>query len=116
MPRHTVKQLVDAVSMELRNGLIFEARIIGGPDEHVEGVCRFDSQEITVNPAPNVVDTLIHELLHRRFPTWSEDRVRRETWRVMRQMTPEDVAVWYRKYKRLAKPKKKPVRLKSAEA
>jgi hypothetical protein len=33
----------------------------------------------------------------------------------MRQMTPEDVAVWYRKYKRLAKPKKKPVRLRSAE-
>jgi hypothetical protein len=115
MPRHTVKQLVEAVSSELRRGLVFEARIIGGPDEHVEGVCRFDSQEITVNPAPNVVDTLIHELLHRRFPTWSEERVRRETWRVMKQMTPEDVAVWYRKYKRLAKRKSKPVRLRSTD-
>jgi ethanolamine ammonia-lyase small subunit len=114
MPRPTVTALLDAVSQELRRGQIYEAPIIGS-DTHVEGLCNWETQEVTVNPAPNVVDTLIHELLHRRFPKWSEERVRHETWRVMKQMTPADVAIWYRKYKRLAKRKTKPVRLRSAE-
>jgi hypothetical protein len=115
MPRPTVKALVEAVSLELRKGLIYEAPIVGSEDHHVEGLCSWETQEITVNPAPNVVDTLIHELLHRRFPRWSENRVRLETWRVMRQMSDADVQAWYRKYRRLAKRKSKPVRLKSAE-
>lgn len=115
MPRHSVKSLVNAVSEELRKGLIFEAPIVGSADHHIEGLCNWETQEVTVNPAPNVVDTLIHELLHRRFPKWSEERVRVETWRVMRQMSDTDVQAWYRKYKRLARRKTKPVRLRSAE-
>jgi hypothetical protein len=114
MPRPKVAYLVEEISTELRKGLIFEAQILGSK-EHVEGLCRWDTQEITVNPSVSVVDTLIHELLHRRFPKWSEDRVRLETWRVIRQMTPKEIAAWYRKYKRLAKRKTKPVRLRSAE-
>jgi hypothetical protein len=114
MPRPKVAYLVEEISTELRKGLIFEAQILGSK-EHVEGLCRWDTQEITVNPSVSVVDTLIHELLHRRFPKWSEDRVRCETWRVIRQMTPKEIAAWYRKYKRLAKRKTKPVRLRSAE-
>ena len=114
MPRPTVTFLVESITDELRKGLIFEAQIVGS-NEHVEGLCRWDTQEIMVNPSVSVVDTLVHELLHRRFPKWSEDRVRAETWRVIRRMTTKDMADWYRKYKRLAKRKTKPVRLRASD-
>ena len=114
MARPKVAYLVSEITDELRKGLIFEAQIVGSK-EHVEGLCRWDSGEITVNPSVSVVDTLIHELLHRRFPKWSEERVRCETWRVIRVMSAKDVAEWYRKYKRLAKRKTKPVRLRASD-
>ena len=114
MSRRRVPELIAAISDELKNGLIFEAPIVGSSD-HVEGLCNFETKEITVNPSPSVVDTLVHELLHRRFPTWSEDRVRCETWRVMKSLSPADVRLWYRKYQRLAKRKTTPVRLRRAE-
>lgn len=114
MPRRKVDDLVIEIERELAKGLIFEASIIGGKD-HVEGLCNFVSGEITVNPAASVVDTLIHELLHRRFPGWSEKTVREETWRIIRRMSHADVGMWYRRYKRLVKRKNKPVTLLSAE-
>lgn len=110
MPRPKVSDLLAAITEELGKGLIFEAPIVGSKD-HIEGLCNWETQEVTVNPSVSVVDTLVHELLHRRFPRWSEDRVRMETWRVMKQFTPADVQVWYRKYKRMAKRKRGPVRL-----
>ncbi len=99
---------------ELAKGRIYEAQIVGSPD-HVEGLCNWERGDITVNPSASVVDTLIHELIHRRFPSYSEDRVLRETSRVMARLSHADVAVWYRKYKRLVKRKTKPVKLRSAE-
>lgn len=114
MARPKVSVLLEAITAELAKGQIFEAPIVGSK-EHVEGLCNWESGEVTVNPAPSVVDTLIHELLHRCFPRWSEERVRLETWRVMKQLTPADVQVWYRKYKRHAKRKRGPVRLRNAE-
>lgn len=114
MARPRVADLIAAITLELRKGRIFEAPIVGS-DDHVEGLCNWESGEITVNPSPNVVDTLIHELLHRRYPTWSEDRVRYETWRVMRTLDNKAIAQWYRKYQRLVTRKTKPVKLRSAE-
>ena len=114
MPRHTVAALRALMVKELAKGLIFEATIVGSKDLFIEGVC-CENGEITVNPSVNVVDTLIHELLHRRFPRWSEDRVRLETWRIMKHMSDADIAAWYRKYKRMAKRKTKPVRLRASD-
>lgn len=106
MPRVPVEKLRKSVSDELRKGLIFEAPIFGANNEHIEGLCNWETQNITVNPSVSVVDTLVHELLHRRFPKWSEDRVRMHTWRVMRSLTQQDVQKWYRRYKRHAKKKR----------
>ena len=114
MARRTVNELLDAITDELKKGLIFEAQILGSK-EHVEGLCSWETQEITVNPSVSVVDTLIHELLHRRFPGWSEERVRCETWRLIKRMSPDDIQRWYRKYQRMVKRKTKPVRLKHSE-
>ena len=49
MPRRRVPELVQEITVELRKGLIFEAPIVGGK-EHIEGLCSWDTQEITVNP------------------------------------------------------------------
>jgi len=114
MPRRSVKSLLVEITDELKNGRIFEAPIIGSK-YHVEGLCNWETKEITVNPSASVVDTLVHELLHRRFPTWSEERVRIETGRVMFTLSHADVQDWYRQYKRLAKRKSKPVRLRNSD-
>lgn len=114
MPRRRVPDLVEAITDELGKGLIFEAPIVGSKD-HIEGLCNWENGEVTVNPSVSVVDTLVHELLHRRFPKWSEDRVRAETWRVMKSFSAADVRAWYQKYKRFARRKSRPVRLKSAD-
>lgn len=114
MPRPKVSVLLAAITEEMGKGQIFEAPIVGSKD-HVEGLCNWESGDITVNPAPSVVDTLIHELLHRRFPKWSEERVRMETWRVIRTLSARDVQDLHAKYKRIAKRRRKPVRLRHAE-
>jgi hypothetical protein len=114
MPRPKVAALLVAIEGEFEKGQIFEAPIVGSKD-HIEGLCNWESGDVTVNPSVSVVDTLVHELLHRRFPRWSEERVRVETWRVMKQLSPDDVQHWYRKYKRSAKRRRGPVRLKNAE-
>jgi len=114
MPRRTVPNLIEAIDDELRKGRIFEAQIVGSKD-HIEGLCNWESGEVTVNPSVSVVDTLIHELLHRHFPKWSEERVRIETWRVMKSFSAEDVRAWYQKYKRSVRRKSRPVRLRNSE-
>src|SRR5690349_19079070 len=114
MPRPKVSSLIAAITEEMGKGQIFEAPIVGSKD-HVEGLCNWESGDITVNPAPSVVDTLIHELLHRRFPKWSEERVRVETWRIIRTLSAADVQALPTKYKRIAKRRRKPVRLRNAE-
>lgn len=114
MPRLKVSYLLAEITEEMGKGQIFEAPIVGSKD-HVEGLCNWESGDITVNPAPSVVDTLIHELLHRRFPKWSEERVRVETWRIIRTLSAADVQVLHHKYKRIAKRRRKPVRLRNAE-
>ncbi len=114
MPRRSIKSLLADITEEFKKGRISEAQIVGSK-YHVEGLCNFVSQEITVNPSASVVDTLVHELLHRRFPSWTEERVRIETGRVLYSMSHADVLAWYQKYKRLAKRKTKPVRLRNSD-
>ena len=109
MPRPKIATLLEAVREEFDKGLIFEGPIVG-IKAHVEGLCNWESGKIVVNPAPSVVDTLFHELLHRRFPKWGEERVRVETWRIMNQLSQAEVRSWYRKYQRRKTKKRKPVR------
>lgn len=46
---------------------------------------------ITINPAVGIVDTLIHETLHRLEPSWSERYVRNRTSWLMRRMSDEQI-------------------------
>ena len=56
----------------------------------VHGVTEPDGQ-ITINPAVDVVDTLLHEACHRLRPAWSERAVKARTTRMMRQLSDAEI-------------------------
>jgi hypothetical protein len=87
------------VTAELARGGIIEAPI-SAPGQHVSGYCDRDTEIVCVNPLPELADTLIHELVHRRWPRWGETRVCAETRHVMGTMTDADVAALVRSYRR----------------
>ena len=98
--------LLDLLAEEFKRGGITEAHIIA-EGAHVHGLC--EGEKIVVNPAPAIVDTLLHELLHRRFPKWGEKRVERTATRLVYYMDSKTVRHWHRKYQRAAKKAKRPV-------
>jgi len=82
---------------ELSKGRIVETHL--REDGYVlDGLCDHGNQTVYIDPAPSVVETLIHELCHRRWPSWSERKVRVESQRLLGDMTPAEVRRWYRRY------------------
>jgi hypothetical protein len=103
----TPAERLNEVAAELAKGRIYEATLID-PTHHLEGLCNHETQVVVIDPKVSVIDSLIHELVHRRWPAWSEARVRRETRALMGQLSTADVEVWYRRYRRAVK-KRRPV-------
>lgn len=66
-----------------------------------------DGKSIRINPAPALVDTLIHETLHRLEPGWSERYVRRTTSWLLKRMSDEQIEQLYAEYQRIAIKKKR---------
>jgi hypothetical protein len=85
------------VCAELGAGRISEGEIRDAK-VHVDGIC--DGRRIIVNPAPAMVDTVIHECIHRLHPEWSESYVRGRTTRLLRALTDEQVQTIYGEYQR----------------
>jgi hypothetical protein len=96
------------LAAELKRGGIVEAPLAQN-GAHVHGIC--EGQEIVINPAPGVVDTLLHELLHRRYPRWSEQRVTKTAERMVFYMDAKEVRTWYRRYQRAKRTRLQTVRL-----
>ena len=105
VPDHIIALQVE-LAHEFKRGDIHEATI-QSEGEHVSGLC--EGQRIVVNPAPEVVDTLLHELLHRRYPRRGEKWVRRTTARLLYYMDTATVKQWYRRYNRKKRTRKTPV-------
>ncbi len=62
----------------------------------IEG--ELDGKVITVNPVHALVDTIIHEVMHKLHPLWSEKSVRnRTTWLIRRLSDSEQIQI-YREY------------------
>lgn len=59
----------------------------------------FPDGHIEVNAVQSIVDTVIHELLHSLYPTYSESQVKRLTTRLVRQMTDEEILAFYAAYR-----------------
>ena len=53
---------------------------------------------ITINPAPHVVDTILHEIVHYLRPQWSEKVLRRRVTQLMRQISHEEVQAIYHEW------------------
>ena len=101
MPAKKPKRYTDLeaeLSREFTRGGISEATIAAN-GEHVHGLC--EGQSIVINPAPAVVDTLVHELLHRRYPRWGEKRVWKTAERLVYYMDAKDIRRWFRRYQRV---------------
>ena len=77
----------------------------------VSGVCDVNSQHITINPSHHVVIILIHEILHRLNPHWSEQYVRNRASWLKNRLTDEEVQQLYTEYSARARKLKKPKRL-----
>jgi hypothetical protein len=86
------------VLAELGAGRIREAYIPSEASYYVDG--QTAGQAITINPVPEIVDTIIHELLHRLYPRWSEKYIKNRTTYLMKRMTDDEVRLLYEEYQR----------------
>ena len=68
----------------------------GGVD--VYGTWNEDTNTLIINPVPHIVDTLIHELLHKLHPEYSEQAVRSQTGKLMKQLTDAELQAIYDMY------------------
>lgn len=87
---------------EFAKGRISEAHIVPkapGVREGISGWTNF--HEIVINPIPDVVDTLVHELLHRRYPKWKEPYVVARTTEICRAMTHDERHTLYKLYQKV---------------
>lgn len=66
---------------------------------------------ITVNPVHHTIDTLIHEILHRLHPQWSETYIRRTTTYLRRLMSDEEITAMYDEFQKRARKRKRPMRV-----
>lgn len=87
--------LLVQVCTELGRGDIKE-KWLGEDDQFVHG--QLNGHRVEVNPGVDVVDTLVHELLHRLYPDWSERYVRNRTTFLMRRLTDAELQMLYAEY------------------
>ena len=85
------------VVAELGSGGITE-QYIADDHQHVDGLC--EGQQITINPSHQTVDTVIHEILHRMFPTRTERSIRRTTSMLRKTLTDDEVQAFYDIYQK----------------
>lgn len=69
-----------------------------------------DGEKIYIDPRPAILETLCHELIHRRKPRWGERRVTLEARRLALSMDEQTKRKWWTKYQQI-KRKSRPVAL-----
>lgn len=108
----TFDDLMSRVREELKRGRVFEARLVSDENECLDGMVDSDGA-VYVDPGPQVLETVIHELLHRSFPRWGEKRVCHTAHRLVMAMSDEERRHWYRAWQRTAKKLKKPIHVEA---
>ena len=99
--------LIEILAEEFAKGRIYEATLVTD-DAHLEGLCDKTTGVITLDTKVTIVSALLHELIHRKYPKWSERRVRKAEIEAMGQLTQKDVQTWYQRYRRAVR-KRRPV-------
>lgn len=118
MPRKrpTLSDLKAEAWSELRQGRdIYEAEVLTTQyRQKVRGLC-VDDNAVYVNPNPDVVEVLLHELIHRTHPRMSEEQVATKALRIMVAMSDAEIRQWMKRYRAVARKKKAPVHLEDDE-
>jgi hypothetical protein len=96
-----------AVLAEVGAGGITEGWI-SHKTHYIKGMCQFPGGSITINPAYDVVETLIHEIVHRIRPQWTERYVRRTTTVLMRQLSDQEIVAVHEQYQRRKRVRRAP--------
>jgi len=96
---------LDDLWNELHKGKVYEVSL-RADKEQVYGLQEGDS--IYIDPRPAVLEYVVHELLHRRFPTYSERTVTRRARALVVKMDEPTKARWWKAYQRI-KRKGRPV-------
>jgi hypothetical protein len=97
---------LDLLFDELQKGKVIECPVRSAEAQHY-GLIVDDT--IYIDPRPAVFDTLVHELLHRRFPAMSEREVTRKARRLVRRMDEEAKRKWWRSYTAIKTKRSRPV-------
>lgn len=103
MPRHRpAPEMLTELEQELDRNKVYEARLRKSGKKHLHGLYEQTGGVVTVwiNPRPMIVETLLHELIHCRWPNWSETRVDREARRLLQTLDDGGVDKWFRAYQR----------------
>jgi hypothetical protein len=91
--------MLEELSETMLTTRVVEARLRGDtPDEQLHGLCDYGRHAVYIDPVPSIIHTLLHELCHQRWPTWSERRVERESTRMFVSMDAKAIDRWYRSY------------------
>jgi len=94
----TFDDLFAELVAELKKGPVYERALRSGSRWQYHGIA--DGTAVHIDPRPAVLDTLLHELLHNRYPRWGEARVTRTAERLIRSMDETQKAKWWRAYNR----------------
>lgn len=86
---------LDDLMDELNRGKVYECTL-RDPSWRLDGLQH--GQAIYIDPRPAILETLVHELLHRRKPRWSERRVSQEARTLLSKMGDTELALWWRRY------------------
>lgn len=91
---------LDDLMDELNRGKVYEC-VLRDPAWRLDGLQH--GEAVYIDPRPAILETLIHELMHRRKPRWSERRVTTEARTVLSKMSEQDLARWWRRYRTVVK-------------
>jgi hypothetical protein len=89
---------LDGLWDELRRGKIYECSL-RDPKWHLDGLQAGEC--VYIDPRSSVLETVLHELIHRRHPRLGERAVTKAARRVFCGMTDADKRKWWNAYNRI---------------
>lgn len=99
-PTSEEPNLLDDLQDELARGRIYECSLRSAKWSH-DGL--LFGEVIFIDPRPAILETLLHELIHRRKPRWGERRVTLEAKRLATSMDEPTKIKWWKAYAKIKK-------------
>lgn len=90
--------MLDDLWDELNRGRVYECRL-RDPKWHLDGLR--EGENVYIDPRFTILETLCHELLHRRKPRLGERTVTQAARRMVAHMDERTMARWWRQYRKV---------------